>query len=264
MSAARTCPICEAGALSVAHTYDAPPRGETKFDLAGQRYRRSYLRCERCGHFLSDCDLDLAALYEGDYMDATYPGDRLTATYERIMALDPSRSDNVARVARIAARLERGRVLDVGSGLGVFPARMKEAGWEATALDPDPRAAAHAREQIGVAAIEADFMTAVDLGRHDLVALNKVLEHVEDPVGMLARARAALAAGGVAYVELPDGEQAARDGWHREEFFVEHLHVFSMASACLLAQRAGFTVRVAERLREPSGKYTLFAFLGAA
>ncbi len=51
------------------------------------------------------------------------------------------------------------------------------------------------------------------------------------------------------------------DGPDREEFFIEHLHVFSMASLGLLAQRAGFAVDSAERLREPSGKYTLVAFL---
>jgi hypothetical protein len=66
------------------------------------------------------------------------------------------------------------------------------------------------------------------------------------------------------YVELPDGEGAATDGPGREEFFIEHLHVFSMASMCLLAARAGFSVQLAERLREPSGKFTLYAFMRAA
>ena len=72
-----------------------------------------------------------------------------------------------------------------------------------------------------------------------------------------------LAEGGTVYVELPDGEVAARFGPDREEFYIEHIHVFSMASLCLLAMRAGFDVRVATRLHEPSDKYTLVAFLGA-
>jgi SAM-dependent methyltransferase len=258
------CPLCGAGGLEEAFAYDAPPDGETRFDLGGQSYRRRYLRCPRCGHYVSDHELDLTALYEGDYMDATYAGERLRATYDRIMGLPPERSDNVARVARVTGRLAPGSVLDVGSGLGVFPARMKEAGWRATALDPDTRAVDHARAHVGVDAVQADFMTAPELGRHDLVTLNKVLEHVADPVAMLERAHAALANGGTVYVELPDGEGAAADGPGREEFFIEHLHVFSMASMCLLAARAGFAVQLAERLREPSDKYTLYAFLRAA
>jgi SAM-dependent methyltransferase len=259
-----SCPLCDCEDLEVAFSYDAPPDGETRFDLGSQPYRRRYLRCPRCGHYVSDHELDLAALYEGDYMDATYSGERLRATYERIMALAPERSDNAGRVDRITSRLAPGSVLDVGSGLGVFAARMKEAGWSATALDPDPRAIAHARDHIGVGAVEADFMTADGVGRHDLVTLNKVLEHVPEPVAMLERTRTALSDDGTVYVELSDGECVVAEGPGREEFFIEHLHVFSMASTCLLAQHAGFVVRAAERLREPSGKFTLYAFLEPA
>ena len=78
---------------------------------------------------------------------------------------------------------------------------------------------------------------------------------------MLARAREILEPGGFVYVELPDGEGAAREGYHREEFFIEHFHVFSFASFSLLATAAGFTLMSLERIREPSSKYTLRGFL---
>jgi SAM-dependent methyltransferase len=252
------CPIC-GGGVAEAVCYDARPEGETPFDLEAP-YERSYLRCARCGHFTSHHDLDLSALYSGEYMDATYEGDALARTYERIMSLPAEQSDNVQRVRRLVGWLGgSGRVLDVGSGLAVFPARMKEAGWECTALDPDVRAVAHARDTVGVAAVQADFMSTRDLGTYDLVTFNKVLEHVEEPVSMLARAAALLAPEGSVYIELPDGEAASEDSFGREEFFIEHLHVFSMASLCILVARAGLRVVRAERLREPSGKYTLAA-----
>jgi SAM-dependent methyltransferase len=183
------------------------------------------------------------------------------------MSLPPERSDNLQRVARIRERLGDGggtqTVLDVGSGLAVFPARMREAGWVCTALDPDPRAVEHARTAAGVEAVCADFMEAKDLGAFDLVTLNKVLEHVPEPAAMLARTREFLTQHGHVYLELPDGEAAATDpdGANREEFFIEHLHVFSMSSVSLLADRAGLVTQQLERVREPSGKYTLFAFL---
>ena len=78
---------------------------------------------------------------------------------------------------------------------------------------------------------------------------------------MLARATEDLNDSGFVYVEVPDGEAAVQDGPGREEFFVEHWHVFSAASLALLASRAGFIVREIERIHEPSGKYTLRAFL---
>jgi SAM-dependent methyltransferase len=257
-----SCAMCGAFRLEGWHRYEEPPAGETHFDLRGRPYRREVMRCESCGHFVSLTDLDLSHLYESDYVDATY-GTQLAAAYDRVMALRPDRSDNVLRVARIVEGLgARGRILDVGSGLGVFPARMHEAGWTVTALDPDPRACQHMRERIGVTAIQADFLQTApeSLGAFDLVTFNKVLEHVQDPVGMLARAVDLVGHTGVVYVEVPDGEAASTEGPGREEFFVEHLHVYSPASLALLIQRSGLRVRRMERLREPSTKFTLFAF----
>jgi SAM-dependent methyltransferase len=146
----------------------------------------------------------------------------------------------------------------------VFVHRMAAAGWRCTALDPDPRAARHARETAGVTAVCADLATAGDLGRFDAVTFNKVLEHVPDPVSMLRRGAAHLTPGGFVYVEVPDGERAALAGADREEFFVDHWHVFSAASLALLAGQAGFRTLALERLREPSGKFTLRAFLEIA
>ena len=260
-----TCPICGATGAPVVATYDAPPEGETRFDL--EPYARAYRRCPACGHVFGETSMDLSALYEGDYVDATYGGEKMRRTFERIMALPPAQSDNAGRVARIEESLgpAAGRsVLDVGSGLAVFPARMKEHGWQVTALDPDPRAAGWARDTVGVAAVEGDFRSVTDLAPHDLVTFNKVLEHVEDPVEMLALSKRLVAPGGAVYVEVPDADGAAADpaGYAgREEFFIEHLHVFTAESTRRTAERAGFTTERAEAIVEPSGKYTVWALL---
>lgn len=255
----RPCLCGSLGFEPVFH-YDAPPQGEVVFKFSSGMYSRDVVRCRACGHFLSIHGMDMSGLYGGDYADATY-GDKLKATYDKIMALPPEKSDNVGRVAWVNANAKGKTVLDVGSGLCVFLARMKAAGWEGTALDPDPRQSRHAREVVGVKAVQADFMKAEGIGRFDLVTFNKVLEHAEDPVAMLARAERFLAPGGKVYVELPDGEGAMKDGPGREEFFIDHHHVFSAASYAVLAARAGFRVAALETLREPSGKFTLRGML---
>lgn len=260
--------MCGGDRFRTEHTYFAPPAGEIRFASAPpDSYRREIYRCTLCNHYISVFAL-AADFYNGEYVDATY-GDAagMRRTYDKIMALPPERSDNVGRVARInefaASQLPAGErsVLDVGSGLCVFLARMRHAGWQCTALDPDERAVRHAREVAGVDAICGSLPLA-NPTRHDVVTFNKVLEHVEDPITLLAHSRALLHDHGFVYVELPDGEAAAREeGFGREEFFVEHFHVFSMASLSCLVERAGFAARTIERLREPSGKFTLRAFL---
>jgi SAM-dependent methyltransferase len=261
------CPCAGAHAVP-AFSYEERPAGETAFDFAGA-YRRAYLHCELCDHWFSRHDIDMSGLYAGTYMGATY-GESMRANFDRIMRLAPECSDNAGRVARVLAfarahlsPLDRTpRLLDIGSGLAVFPARMREAGWACTALDPDSSAADHARRVAAVEAVTGDFL-ALDLGalgRFDAVTFNKVLEHVEAPVAMLRRAATLLGPHGFAYVEVPDGAAAA-EGPGREEFFIEHHHVFSPASLALTAARAGFSALAIERLREPSGKFTLRGFL---
>lgn len=267
---ALSCP-CGSDDFGLVHTYGTRPEGETVFPFSAGEYHRELHRCCVCGHIVSRHDMGEGELYAGEYVDSTY-GSRMRQTFERIVRLPPERSDNAGRVRRIndfvAARCpgllggaRKPTVLDVGSGLCVFLHGMKAAGWEGTALDPDPRAAAHARDVVGVHAVCADFFQAEGLGEFDLVTFNKVLEHVPDPAAMLARAAGLVGAGGFVYVEVPDGEAALAEGPGREEFFIEHHHVFSAASLAVLARRAGFLLQALERLREPSTKYTLRAFL---
>lgn len=263
--------LCGSRAFELAFTYDERPEIETAFPFDGAYWRETW-RCERCGHHLAVHDMDLSGMYEGAYVDANY-GDALRATYDRILALPPERSDNARRVARLGAyATERWgsftgrRLLDVGSGLGVFPHAAARAGWDVTALDPDARAAAHIRDVVGVPTVHGDFLAVDldDLGSFDVVTFNRVLEHVADPVAMLRRARGLLVAGGFAYVEVPDAEVAAEVGKEREELTIDHLHVFSAASLAVLVDRAGLLIERLDRVTEPSGKFSLLAHVAPA
>jgi 2-polyprenyl-3-methyl-5-hydroxy-6-metoxy-1,4-benzoquinol methylase len=268
------CP-CSGRHLAEAFVYDAPPAGEVRFDLATAQYARAYDCCGLCGHWFGRHAIDLAALYERDYVDATYGSPAgMHARLEHVLALPPERSDNTGRVARLTAfaharfgpATTRKRLLDVGAGIGVFPAAMKAAGWTVIAVEPDPRTTAHLRNAVGVEAhaVPVEKLASMQIEPVDAITFNKVLEHVEDPVTMLAAARPLLAAGGFVYVEVPDAEGAAVHGPGREEFFIEHHHVFSAASTVMMAERAGFATLAVERLREPSGKFTLRAFFEVA
>lgn len=264
------CPISDVTEARRVFVYTEPPPGEVGFKRpADQSYYREVWQFALSNHYVSCHNMQVATDYTGDYVSATYADDAgMLRTFQRIVALPPEKSDNAGRILRLREFAEKHfhratgiSLLDVGAGLGVFPHVVKQAGWECTALDPDQRAAQHIRENVGVKAICGNFMATENIGRFDIVTFNKVLEHVPDPVMMLRHAHDNLNPGGFVYLELPDGEMAAREGLGREEFFIEHLHIFSFASIALLANRAGFHPVVVERLQESSTKYTLRAFL---
>ena len=268
-------PVCLCGhtRFDTVFEYVEPPRGEVRFGFSNSgAYRRQMIRCPHCGHFLSVHEMDSGQLYEGAYVDATYGDTGIRDAFERITALEPSQSDNVGRVERVVAfaREHFGvpradavlSILDVGSGLCVFLHRIRSVThWSCTALDPDARAVRHAREHVGVSGICGDFMERTPDTRFDIMTFNKVLEHVADPVAMLAHALDFIEPEGFVYVEVPDGEAAVHEGPEREEFFIDHPHVFSAASVRLLGELAGFQSQIVERLREPSSKFTLRAFM---
>lgn len=263
------CP-CSGNRFERVHLYETPPAGEVRFAFAADGYRRTIERCASCGHYVTRHGMDTSGLYGGAYVDATYgdlEGQR--QTFLRIDGLPESKSDNAGRVKRVldyaAQRFGTSggppRILDVGSGLCVFLHRLKAAGWDCTALDPDARSCEHARVTVGVNALHADFVANDGIGRFDVISFNKVLEHVPEPVAMLRKAGRHLEQRGFIYLELPDAEGAKAEGFGREEFFIEHLHVFTAASLALLVQRAGLRLHLLERLREPSTKFTLRAFV---
>ncbi|MGE5417651.1 MAG: class I SAM-dependent methyltransferase [Acidobacteriota bacterium] len=268
MSENLLCP-CGINRFVKVHTFVESPPVEVQFAFSGaDQYQRELMKCEVCGHFISVHDMDTSALYSGDYATSNY-GDfsGITATFDKIINLAPERSDNDKRVKRVleftSSFWENSsgmKVLDVGSGLCVFLKRMKDAGWDCTALDPDPQQVRHAQENVGVKTVLADFMEVAEFDTFDLITINRVLEHVENPIEMLSRAGRYLKPNGLVYIELPDGEDAIKDGPEREEFTIDHFHIFSFTSMALMVNKAGFELVNGVRVREPSGKYTIYGF----
>lgn len=264
------CAICGNDTFINVFQFSEPPPIETRYPaLKEVVYFRETLQCKKCLHFIAMQEMDLSNIYSGDYVSATYKDkDGVQATFNKIINLPPSKSDNTGRVARINefagkywGGIENKTVLDIGSGLGVFPYLMKKNGWQVTALDPDKRAADHIKDAVQVETICGDFFEVESNLKYDLVTFNKVLEHVKDPIAMLSKSKDNLAENGLVYIEVPDGDIAALDGKEREEFTIDHVYIFSFISLAITAEKAGFYPVLMERLKEPSTKYTLRAFL---
>jgi len=144
----------------------------------------------------------------------------------------------------------RRRLLDIGCGPGFFLKTAKERGWIIKGVEPSRQAAAHARG-LGLDVLEDFFnqRTAAQLGRHDVVHLNNVLEHVPNPLEIIRLARDMLARKGVLCLNVPNDFSAfqtgARAALSLPEWWVappHHLNYFDFDTLVRLVSRVGFSV----------------------
>lgn len=157
---------------------------------------------------------------------------------------------HVLRAGRVALdRLEmirphlRGRmkVLDVGSGGGEFAYLLQSLGHEVTGVEPNRGYAGFAAGQYGLD-IRRGMLDEVELepGGWDLVTVWHVLEHMEDPAGVLRKLRAVLRPGGQLVVEVPNVEAVCQSP--RGTFHEAHIFSFGIPTLSRLGERAGFRV----------------------
>jgi 2-polyprenyl-3-methyl-5-hydroxy-6-metoxy-1,4-benzoquinol methylase len=111
----------------------------------------------------------------------------------------------------IAPYAAGGRLLDVGCGPGLLLDEARRRGYDTVGLELSRASAAHARDALGLDVRELaleDFADEADPPGFDVVVLADVLEHLDDPVGGVARCAALLRPGGVLCVVTPDPSSA--------------------------------------------------------
>lgn len=148
----------------------------------------------------------------------------------------------ITRFNRIQPLLAPGMsVLDVGAGGGFFPYVVKQNGFTVTGLEPNTGYARYAREEFQLD-ITTGFIqdNAFEENSFDIITLNHVLEHLEDPYAALSRLYSWLRPGGYLNVEVPNIEAT----YHapRKKFHLAHLYSFNPDNLQLLGGKAGFTV----------------------
>ncbi len=95
-----------------------------------------------------------------------------------------------------------GRLFEVGCGVGKILKAAVEAGWRANGNELSPIAAGAARAFSG-ASVRVGPIERIDLDRgvHDLILINDVFEHLEDPRAVILKLAAALRPGGALFLQ---------------------------------------------------------------
>lgn len=142
---------------------------------------------------------------------------------------------------------DRGHLLGVGCGNGMFLDRMKSFGWEVTGVEPDAKAVSVAREMYGLDVFRGSLEEAGFPGGHfDAITINHVFEHVPDPIGVLKECRRVLRLGGKLVVLTPNinslGFRQFGEHWRGLEV-PRHFYLFSPQTLRACVEASGFDIQ---------------------
>lgn len=173
-------------------------------------YGFSYVKCRSCGHVYTTSrysDEDIQDFYKTNqyWAEATY-ANKDSSLYRREHVNRP-KFDYIAKFAEG----KKGSWIDVGAGIGDLVSVAAEDGWKATGIELSETSVRFAKEIFG---LDLQRMTFEEYcsrhpeaaGKVDVVSCLGLLEHTFDPLGILRKTKGMLRKGGLAAIQVPNGD----------------------------------------------------------
>ena len=141
--------------------------------------------------------------------------------------------------------IEKGKILDVGSGIGTFAHEMQTAGWDVTGLEPDEGARSVAQKQYGLQLQGVESFYQFGAGTFDAITLWHVLEHVHDLHPYVQQLKNIIKNTGKIFIAVPN--YTSTDAAVYKEFWAaydvpRHLYHFSPRAINVLMEKNGLNV----------------------
>ena len=272
------CAICGHTINRVILAIHEPDRFEKSVGVQSTGYTRKWIACDGCGALtnkLPSESKDKIDQLRGSYYEVDFMGKDISKKYDFVMNLPVELSDNAARSSRVyqfaknwflSDEFNNLRVLDIGAGTGVFLSKLAELSsqytWKIQGVEPDPNAAEHLRRLAKFDVFEGMFAGQLKYAETNLVTLNKVIEHIEDPIELLGCIKKIICkTASLLYIEVPDAITAQIANPADNILGALHCHLYDFGALTYMAQELNLKILKMERIREPSGKFTIFAFL---
>ncbi|HEU5396910.1 MAG TPA: class I SAM-dependent methyltransferase [Verrucomicrobiae bacterium] len=200
------------------------------------------VRCNRCGLMYANPQ----ELVDCEHFQSSDPvidevGSRLYFQKQAVQLPDNE------RVLRVLNELfpRRGRLLEIGSYLGIFLDRIRAAGWDVTGLEPNKPIADRCRANYRLNIVDGVLPNpALPDRAFDAVVMLHVIEHMPDPAANLRDIRRLLRPGGVLVVETPRFDSLMFKLLGRRERSLSncdgHIYFFTVPTLQRLLERNGF------------------------
>lgn len=218
----------------------------------------SIVRCPSCG-LVFRATLPTADELQDIYGIAYFGGTDAPATRDGYLDYvgdaDVHRANARRRLARLAAFVSPGALLDVGCAAGFFVDEASRLGWQARGVDVSEAMVRVAREQTAADVRVGTLADAPEDRLESCVTMWDYIEHAVDPRGDVERAFARLRPGGVLALSTGDaGSVLARLSLARWHLMTprHHNYFFDVRTMTRLLESVGFDVRY---VGHPSAAY---------
>ena len=183
-----SCPLCE----------------QDEFVTLDSDRGLSVVKCENCDLIYTNPRANDAQ--ENYFGDATtfYNEARLIFKNKKVHHRDRNYEYEIKRIKKVKAK---GKLLDVGTNMGFFLRKAREAGFEPEGVEPSPSLSKIAKENWNLN-IHTCFLEQANLPKdnYDIITLIDVFEHVTNPKELLKVSYDLLKSDGVIAIKVPNGD----------------------------------------------------------
>lgn len=199
--------------------------------------KRCWRKCLGCGlwHHRRNYSLaNLEKIYEDGYRHPDFRGETIDEAFERIINIPEN--ENTKRVKWLTDTWDwPDTLLDIGSGLGVFPYVMNDY-TNVSCVESNNDSIKFIRSLV--------IPCTKDMPdkKFDMISIVHVLEHIEDPIGFLSGLHKNLNDKGKLFIEVPDAIEFERLFPNNDEFNSCHTHFYEIPTLYKVLGRANYDV----------------------
>jgi len=245
------CPNCQSQKYKI--VLDVSREADTYLDYLKINYKnvdRFYVKCQKCGliyrnPILDEKEKDL--LYE-HFRDVELRGENKYEYFQKITSLPPEQSENYQKCVFLEKHIsEKGDVLDVGCGAGVFLYAFKNyfSEWKTLGIEPTTEFADVAKEN-GINIIYGYLKEDTLDTKFDLITLIHVLEHMDNFEEMLSMLKNYLKKDGLLYIEVPSAKDIGYLPGSHDRFMCQHDVIFSKEVLENILTKLGYSIVASE------------------
>ena len=253
----KNCSICK-NKLIFLEKITKPQKRENLFNFSQKKFYKKFYECKNCRHIYNfhSFQKKILSIYKKNYNSDSHTN--IEEKFKKIININKLKSSNYQRLEALSPFLKKKyNILDIGSGIGIFPYSLKQNGFKIDCLEHDKNACKFLNK-IGLNTIGKNIINFNIPQKYKFITFNKILEHL--PIQYIIKILKNIKSKRILYLELPS-VKAKKLGLKRQEFFLEHFNIFSKKSLILLAKTLNYKIIKISDIKEVNNKYTLRAVI---